>query len=194
MIITLSGSQGQGKSTVLASLEAAGYGVIPNKTARSILSDWGKTLEEVYSDKPLTVAFHEEIIKRHDELCSRYYSSNDVMFIERSYADIFSYALAVLGPYNQYSQWLNEFYDKCSQLQSKFSAAIYLTGRDYTPEVDGVRSVNVHFTRAIDLSIQRYLKEFRDATQTHKVLVVNTPDHDKRVEEIDAIIKLYFGE
>lgn len=194
MIITLSGSQGQGKSTVLNSLENSGYGVIPNKTARSILTEWGKSLEEVYSDKPLTVTFHEEIIKRHEELCSPHYTTEDLMFIERSYADIFSYALAVLGPFNQYSEWLNEFYEKCCKLQSHFSAALYLTGRDYTPQADGVRSTNIHFARAIDTSIQKHLKEFRDRTHTHNMFVIDTPNHEQRLTKIDGILWVYFGE
>lgn len=192
MIITLSGSQGQGKSTVLSALEQNGFGVVPNKTARTILSDWGKTLNEVYLDKPLTVTFHEEIIKRHEELCKPHYRSDDIMFIERSYADIFSYALAVLGPFNEYSNWLNEFYEKCSDLQSHFSAALYLTGRDYTPQADGVRSTNIHFAKAIDASIQKHLKDFRDRTHTHKMFVIDTPDHEERLIQIADIMRIYF--
>lgn len=192
MIITLSGSQGQGKSTVLSSLEQNGFGVVPNKTARTILNEWGCTLMEVYKDGDLTVKFHDEIIECHEKLCRPYCVSDDIMFIERSYADIFAYALAVLGPYNEYSGWLNQFYEKCSKLQANFSAVLYLTGRDYTPQADGVRSTNIHFAKAIDTSIQKYSKDFRDKTHTHKMFIIDTPDHEERLIRITNIIKTYF--
>lgn len=189
MILTISGSQGQGKSTVLTSLEQLGYGIIPNKTARSILTEWDMTLEAVYSNKPLTVRFHEEIIAKHEKLCSPHYHTEDIMLIERSYADIFSYALAVLGPFNEYSTWLNEFYEKCSELQNKFSGAFYLTGRTYTPQADGVRSTNVHFAKNIDASIYRYLSEFK---KTHMLHNINSPDHEQRIKDITGVLELYY--
>lgn len=194
MILTISGSQGQGKSTVLTSLEQLGYGVVPNKTARTILSDWGVSLEAVYSDKPLTVKFHEEIIKKHEQLCQPHYNSDEIVLIERSYADIFSYALAVLGPFNEYSSWLNDFHEKCCVLQSNFAGAFYLTGRTYTPQADGVRSTNIHFAKNIDDSIYRSLVDFKNKYSTHMLFNITSPDHEARIAEITAIIELYFGE
>lgn len=121
-------------------------------------------------------------------------NTSEVVFIERSYADIFSYGLCVLGPQNGYSEWLNQFYEKCKEEQSKFSAAIYLTGREYVPESDGVRSTNLHYTDLIDTSIKRYLSRFSDETMTHKVFTVSSSTTEDRVEHIESIIETYFME
>lgn len=192
MIISISGAQGQGKSTILASLKENGYSVIENKTARSVLADWNLTLDQVYNDKPLAVKFHDEIITRHNEYCMDNYNSKDVMFIERSYADIFSYALAIIGPHNEYSEWLNSFHDKCQDYQSKMSGIMYLSGRTYIPEADGVRSTNQHFSTMIDSSIKKYLKDFADTTGTHLVYSVNYADHKCRMAMIESVLERYF--
>lgn len=194
MLITVSGAQGQGKSTVLSALAERGHLIVPNKTARGILADWSTTLEQVYSDKLLAVKFHETILERHAQMCKQYKESSDVAFIERSYADIFSYALAVLGPFNTYSAWLNDFYFRCARQQSDFSAVIYLTGRDYIPEEDGVRSTNIHFTEAVDSSIKKYLKKFSDTTLTHRVFEVSSDSTERRVEQIESIVDVFFGD
>jgi hypothetical protein len=192
MIISISGAQGQGKSTILSSVKELGYDVIENKTARSILSDWGMTLDQVYLDKPLCVKFHDEILNRHDTYCAPFYDSKSISFIERSFADIFSYALAVLGPHNQYSNWLNEFYDQCLEKQTKMSGVMYLSGRIYTPEEDGVRSVNKHFMENIDNSIKKYLKEFSTVSGSHMVYDVNYADHKCRMAIIKSILERYY--
>jgi len=192
MILTISGSQGQGKSTVLNTLEQQGYTVIPNKTARSILLDWNVSLEDVYSDKPLAKAFHDAILIKHEELCSPHYDTPELVFIERSYADIFSYAISVLGPFNQYSEWVNEFHDSCVELQSNFASAIYLTGRVYSPLHDGVRSTNRYFSDSIDLLIRHHLKTFSERANTHIVHEIRSPDHAFRINEIEKIVETYF--
>ena len=192
MIISISGAQGQGKSTVLAALKEKNYTVVENKTARSILSDWGVSLDEVYLDKPLAQRFHDEILKRHDEYCEQYYHSEDIAFIERSFADIFSYALAVLGPHNTYSSWLDSFYESCKANQAKMSGVMYISGRVYVPEPDGVRSTNKHFSDIIDTSIKRYLKEFSDTSRTHLVYDINYSDRKYRVSAIESVIERYF--
>lgn len=189
MIISVCGSQGQGKSTTLEALEKKGFSIVKNKTARSILSDWNITLEQVYSDKDLCVKFHELIINRHSSMCEQYKSSNEIFFIERSYADIFSYALAILGPFNSYSKWLDDFYEQCKEKQAEFSGIVYLTGREYVPESDGVRSTNLHFGRVIDSSIERYLKEF---SHRNIVFTVQEVQLQSRVRRIEDICKLYF--
>lgn len=192
MLISVCGSQGQGKTTVLSSLQDYGYKTIQNKTARSILSEWGVKLEEVYSDKELSVKFHETILERHNETCSPYYKSDELCFIERSFADIFTYALCVLGPFNQYDKWLSEFYYRCSEEQSKYAAVFYLTGRTYVPENDGVRSTNIHFSRMVDVAIKKYLNDFSNNTCSHRVFEVHQASNDDRVNFINNIIHTYF--
>jgi len=64
MLVAISGAQGSGKSTVIHELEKAGHPVVTRKTSRSLLSDWGKTLDQVFSDTDLTVQFQDELLRR----------------------------------------------------------------------------------------------------------------------------------
>jgi nicotinamide riboside kinase len=178
-IITISGSQGQGKTTVLASLAEMGYSVIPHKTSRAILNEWGYTLNEVNKDLELTKKFQEEILHRHHQNSIEAYESDDVYFSERSYADIFTYTLFALGSFNEYSVWLNEYYENCKEGQKIYSKVIKLGGRLVDIDDDGIRSVNEHFTNAIDLVLNYYLNDFNVP-----IVNIDTPDHDKRIELI----------
>lgn len=181
MLITISGAQGQGKSTVLNSLAELGYNIVPRKTSRSILSDWGYTLNEVNKYTPLTKNFQEEILIRQHENDKSVLNSSDINFSERSYADIFSYCMNIMGPFNEYNTWLNDYHDRCKTLQQNYDCVIYLSGRkDYAPEDDGVRSINPHFTKMIDLTIRHFVQDFDNGN----VLYIDTPNHEERINMI----------
>lgn len=181
MIISMSGSQGQGKTTVLNSMIEKGYKVVEQKTSRSILNEWGYTLNEVNKYAPLTKQFQEEIIERHFRSIAPHVDSDEVVFIERSFADIFGYALFALGSFNEYSTWLDEYYERCLAYQDKLSHVLYLTGREITPEEDGCRSTNKHFARAVDVQIQDIL---RGMVPQGKLQIIDTPNHERRVTEV----------
>ena len=40
MLVAVSGSQGSGKSTILAEIKKLGFRTVERKTSRSILTDW----------------------------------------------------------------------------------------------------------------------------------------------------------
>ena len=183
-LITISGSQGQGKTTVLTSLAELGFNIVPHKTSRLILDEWGYTLNQVNKDLDLTKNFQDEILVRHHENNMDALKSSEVWFSERSYADIFTYTLFALGSFNEYSGWLDHYHDKCKVGQQAYDAVIRLSGRTAGVDDDGIRSVNQHFTGAIDIVLNHYLKEFKVP-----VLDVNTPDHDFRLEIILDYLK-----
>ena len=64
MLVAISGSQGSGKSTVLAAMEENGYDVVTRKTARSILVEWDVSLSSVNKDLDLTVKYQEALLDR----------------------------------------------------------------------------------------------------------------------------------
>jgi thymidylate kinase len=179
-LITISGSQGQGKTTVLSSLAELGYNVIPHKTSRLILDDWGYTLNEVNKDLNLKKKFQDEILVRHVENNRIALESDEVFLSERSFADIFTYSIFTLGAFNEYSEWLDGYYQKCKQGQAMYDAVISLSGRTTDIDNDGVRSVNQHFTESIDIVLQFYLEQFTGPD----LVRVSTPDHAERVTEI----------
>ena len=187
--MSISGSQGQGKSTTIAMLKDRGIKVIENKTSRTILKEWGFTLHEVNKYPPLVKKFQEEILRRHYEYNIAASESTEWYVTERSFADIFTYAMFALGSYNEYSEWINEYFEKCARMQQIFDVSCYLTGRAFTPENDGVRSVNIHFNRSVDALIKLHLDTF--AKLKSPVFLVDTPDKHERCNAILRRLKEY---
>lgn len=186
MLITISGAQGQGKTTVLNALAELGYTVIPKKTSRSILADWGMSLHDVNKSHSLTYNFQEEIIERQYRKDSALLNSSEIYFSERSYADIFSYALNILGAFNEYDVWMNDYYRRCKEYQQAYDCVIYLSGREfYTPEDDGVRSINKQFAKMMDLTIRNFVTDFDNGN----VVYIDTPSYDERIEAVLTSLK-----
>jgi predicted ATPase len=183
-LIIISGSQGQGKSTVLTSLAELGYNTVTQKTSRLILDEWGVTLNEVNKDLELKKSYQNEVLIRHHQNNIEAIESDELYFSERSFADIFTYTIFTLGAFNEYSEWLDGYYDKCKAGQQAYDAIIRLSGRTANIDNDGVRSVNRHFTTSIDIVLNHYLKDFGVP-----VLDVDTPDHDERLTIILDYLK-----
>ncbi len=179
MLISISGSQGSGKSTILAKLAAAGYNVVARKTSRSILADWGYTLDQVNENNELTCKFQDEILKRklEDDRAS-YKEAYKVTFTERSFADLWTYALVAMGHNNSYSDWLDEYYRKCMAAQQIYDKVYYLRAGHFKPEHDGVRGSNRHYSRMVDLTMVDY---FSQMTQPTRQCVIETPNLDDRI-------------
>lgn len=151
MIYAIMGSQGSGKSTVLAELEKRGHKTVARKTSRSILQEWGVSLSEVNNNHELTIKFQDEILKRKIEDDLQYAGTKDIWFTERSFADLFTYALISLGKDNEYSDWLDTYYEACRQAQNHYSGIFYLRGGLFEVQADGVRGANKHYSRMVDI-------------------------------------------
>lgn len=160
MLVAVSGSQGLGKSVLIEELRTAhNFKVIERKTSRSILSEWGVTLSEVNNNRPLTLKFQDEILARKiaDEAAA--IASDDVYVTERSFADLFTYAVAAIGKDNECSDWLDEYFEKCRAAQNGYAFVFYLknSGRfSRTIQNDGVRAINWHYSQMIDLTMAHY--------------------------------------
>lgn len=194
-VISVSGSQGQGKSTTLkglAFLSDERVNVIPNKTARSILAELGVTLDAVNRDLELKTRFQDMVVDRHIQNITSAIQSdtqNGVFFIERSFADIFAYAAITLGPFNEYSDWLDGYYEKCKTGQDLLSGVVVLSGRTFAQiENDGVRGTNRHYSTLADMYIS-HLNEVMTGTELHHI---NTPKLDERVAELHRIASWYY--
>lgn len=187
MLISVCGAQGSGKSTILSELRSLGHNVIERKTSRSILDDWGVTLQQVNADRDLTLKFQDEIIKRkyEDELAA--VQSNEMWFTERTYADLFTYALINLGKDNDNSDWLDNYFETCKKYQQSYSKVFYLKSGMFNVVYDGVRGANQHYSNMVDLVMWDYTNQlssiFSSAALT-KVYKITVPDVDERVEFI----------
>jgi predicted ATPase len=178
-LIAICGSQGQGKTTVLASLQELGYTVSFPKTSRSILNEWDVSLEEVNRNPQLKMKFQDEIIQRHYLHNMQFVDTPAIVFTERSFADIFVYTILSLGPFNEFSQWLDEYYERCKDYQKIYQNIFKLEGRVDDVENDGVRSVNRHFTQSVDTLLRYYLDDFGV-----NVNIIDDPDHESRIKLI----------
>jgi hypothetical protein len=160
MLIAISGSQGCGKTTVLNEIEKRGFNVIKRKTARSVLEDFSvKTLDEIYANPELLMKWQELIYQRKVEDEKEAIESEELWFTERSFADLFSYAVMAIGKNNAYSTWVNKYYDMCNMQNFEYLHAFYIHGGYFTPENDGVRGVNQHYSTMIDVSMYMFTKQ-----------------------------------
>ena len=182
MLVAISGSQGSGKSTILAALEAKGRKCTSRKTSRSILTDWGVTLQDINSTFDLTVKFQDEIIKRKFQDEKHALQSPDVWFTERTYADLFTYALVTLGKDNRYTDYLREYYTKCMRLQQTYDLVYYLKAGHFTIENDGVRGAGEHYSRMVDLVMSDFTEQM---THSNVLTKIDTPSLDQRIAIID---------
>lgn len=158
-LCAISGSQGTGKSTLLSALKLP---TIERKTSRSILSDWQVTLSEVNNKRAMTVLFQDEILKRKMADEADAINSDSYVFTERTYADLFVYALVAVGKDNEYSNWLDEYYERCLIAQKASynnSYVFYLRAGHFQPVEDGVRGTNRHYSFMSDSMMRHYTKQ-----------------------------------
>jgi predicted ATPase len=181
MLVAISGSQGSGKSTILAELSKMGYATVGRKTSRSILSDWGVTLQQVNNDPVLTTKFQDEITYRKHQDEMEAIICNELVFTERTHADLFTYALVSLGKDNQYSDWLDSYFQTCMKYNQIYKAVYYLRAGYFDVEADGTRGANKHYSRMIDLVM---LDTTQQMVYSSKLSVVETPDLWMRVNMI----------
>jgi predicted ATPase len=188
MLIAISGSQGSGKSTVLNELRALGYPVIERKTARSILDEWGVSLDTVNASFDLKLAFQDELVRRkyNDELEATL--SPEVYFTERTYSDLFTYSLISFGQYNKYDEWLDRYFETCqTYCHASYEHVFYIESKFFNNiEKDGVRSINRHYSRLIDHTM---LDITRQMIYDNKITIIETPNLTERVDIIIKNIK-----
>jgi len=182
MLISIAGSQGSGKSTVLNELSKAGYTLVERKTARSIITEWGVTLDAINKDQDLKMAFQMELVDRKfkDEIEFAY--ADELYFTERSFADLFTYALIAFGQYNQYDSWIDSYYKTCKDACVNYSQVYYLEPCfSHNIENDGVRSVNEHYSRMVDVVM---LDVTRAMVPADNLNIVEGADLDDRVSQV----------
>lgn len=185
MLLAVSGSQGSGKSTVLAELESRGFKVLKRKISRSILSDWGVTLDEVNDDVELTLKFQDEIIvrKNADELEA--VSSPEVYFTERTYMDSVVYYLFSFGKFSTFDEKITEYTRRCEKYNNNYAAVFYLPAGMFSPVNDGVRATNPYYVESVDVVLHHYLRK----TMSDRLYCVESLAVNERADFIQNVIK-----
>lgn len=183
MLVAISGSQGAGKTTVIQQLHQAGYPIIQRKTSRSILQEWNVTLSQVNNDRELTTRFQDEIIRRKFLDEKEAIESNEIVFTERTYADLFTYALVALGKDNEFDDWMNSYYIKCMQAQQSYDMVFYLTAGHFSIQKDGVRAANKHYSTMVDLTMMNFTQQM---TPGNRLNIIDTPILQERTTIINV--------
>ena len=174
MIFAIAGSQGCGKTTVLQELKARGYNVVERKTARSILDDWEVTLDEVNTDIQLKMKFQEELFQRKISDDLQHVDDDAIWFTERTFVDLFGYTVMNIGQYNECSEFLDNYHIVVTKAQNHLDGVFHLLGGLFDVQEDGVRSVNQHYSTAIDLT-------FRHFTQT----MTSSPVYELEMKDLN---------
>lgn len=189
MLVAISGSQGSGKSTVLNKLKHLGCSVVERKTSRSILSDWGVSLEDINNDHKLTIAFQQEIIQRKYNDDIKAAESESVWFTERTPIDLLVYATISLGKENKYSDWLIQYGNSCIQLLKHYTHTFFLTSGQFDVEQDGIRGHNFFYSMMVDATMRRFYLEFLHSGGNFTEISI--PSLDDRINIIKTKIDLY---
>lgn len=173
-------------TTILKRVKEMGFSTIGRKTSRSILADWGVTLEEVNNNSELTTKFQAEITNRkyQDELNA--IRSSELFFTERTHADLFTYALVSLGKDNKYSEWLNEYYKTCMEYNQSYDQVYYLRAGHFNVVHDGTRGSLQHYSRMVDLTM---LDITTQMIHHSRLSIIETPDIEQRVSIITTQAK-----
>lgn len=161
MLVAISGSQGSGKSTILSKIKELGYNTIERKTSRSILADWGITLQDVNNDPKLTTKFQDEITKRKldDEIDA--IQSNELWFTERTFIDLLTYSTISLGGNNNYDAWLDAYGSDCIKNQQTYTHVFYLTAGHFSVEKDNIRGHNKFYSTLVDAAMLAFYEKFQ---------------------------------
>jgi predicted ATPase len=164
MLFSISGSQGAGKTTLLNYLkEHNNVNIVERKTSRSIQHDWGYTLAEINRNVELTMKFQFEILARKLADEHQYVIDNNINFTERTYADLFTYALVVLGKEPTCSDFIDVYYRQCKAAQGGYRKVFYLTAGHFPVEQDVHRaSANYHYCRLIDNAMLDFTQQITD--------------------------------
>jgi predicted ATPase len=187
MLVALTGPQGGGKSTLTEYFQNLGFPIITRKTARSILGEWDKTLHDVNNDFGLSLKFQEEVIKRkHEDEMEAITDKDRIWFIERSFTDVFAYTLVNFGKNNEYNEWLNDYYVRCKEYQKYYTAVIYIPGGFFPIREDGVRGINQHYGKMIDLVMDHYVRKMTLPKRLH---FLDKMDINERVQDIGNFVK-----
>ncbi len=191
MLIALTGPQGSGKSTLITDLSTKyGYESVERKTARSVLAEWGMTLDEIYSHKPTHMRFQDALLERK-YLDERQFMESDQIFLtERSYVDLFVYTSFNLSSFNECNNWLNDYYDTCKAHQALYTGVIFLEGGVFPVESDGVRSCNKHYANMIELMMEHYIVEM---TRQTNIIEIESIDRNARSREAHEQIQMLVG-
>lgn len=183
-LISIAGSAGTGKSTLINYLQQNNRGynfkVVERKTSRSILEDWNVTLQDVNSNIDLFKTFQMEMLTRKfndDTELLLNSSEKDVIITERTFADLYTFALIIMGHNNEHSTWLKNYFNLCCQKQEIYNQIFLLPYGQFPIQHDNVRPHYSHFNllwaKAIEEFTYLLMSDKKININVHKIIDVD---------------------
>lgn len=193
MLLCISGSHGEGKTTLLEEYMSKYQDArwIKNTAARDSLRELGMTLENVYSSKEKIVEFQELVLKKQNHIVEQANSTNILHVTERSYLDLLTYAILGIGGDVRFQDWLDSYAEDCMYGHELTSGLLHLEGRvipmgGTSPENDGTRPTGAIFTTATTAIISHLAHQ----TKSTATLICSNPDLANRVVSLHDMVTL----
>jgi hypothetical protein len=134
-VISISGTQGAGKTTMLAELKNRGWKVDDYKVSRDVQKSLGwDSLDRVLDSVDAMLEFQTTVWEKkfaHDKELAAFGSEDDIVLVERSFADIFSYTKMWCdkhtGMSDEQKKWfITDYAPVCKLSQVIYSGVVYV--------------------------------------------------------------------
>jgi predicted ATPase len=197
-VVAVSGTQGGGKSTLLAGLKACGWKVDDFKVSRAVQAQLGwESLSQVMESPSTMMRFQQEVFRQKLERDTQLRSeAADFVLTERSFADIAAYTTYWCWEhvdrrnwdFHTATAWLTPFLKAChvAQVQTYSAVIIIPFMSDVRWENDpnraslsSVQTIHEDVTRFMDISEMSGVRQYT-ITATGKV---------ERVEQAEAFLR-----
>lgn len=195
-IIAISGGSCSGKSTLIAALEDAGYRVDGFKAARAVMSKLGLSVADLKDANEDTIKTFQtalfEAKRDHDTRLGDAmnmdlelkYKADDIIFVERSLADLMGFATLWHTKTKSYANWLLDYRNGIDMEQDLiYNKVFLLPAGKFEYQADGVR---------VDASVQDFLDRIitmQTLECTHNVHLVDAVSVEDRVAEIESFLE-----
>lgn len=134
-VISISGTQGAGKTTMLVELKNRGWQVDDYKVSRDVQKSLGwDSLDRVLDSVDAMIEFQTTVWEKkftHDKELAASGSEDDIVLVERSFADIFSYTKLWcdkhVGMSEEQKKWfITDYAPVCKLSQVIYSGVVYV--------------------------------------------------------------------
>lgn len=194
-IVALSGTQGTGKSTILALAESLGYRVNRTAVSRTVQARLGwerlSLAEESFKNAQQLQEMILEVMYDRDESIRR---TGEVTLVERSYADVWAYAWlwAVRAgiPVKECAErdWLYEYQKKCRALIADYRKIVIVPEVDAIPFVADPNRADAASRTSVDASIRNFV--IRGGLPYHTMTTITPADRGAEIGAILTLIKI----
>jgi predicted ATPase len=190
MIIGLSGTQGTGKSTVLAAAKTAGFSVVETSISRNVQAKLGwDNLSRAQESIKNMMVFQIEVASVMLSRDIQEASKDNIVLVERTPADVWAYTNIWCARNNicvQTDPWASDYYEALKLMAKVYTAFVIIPQVKEIPFVKDPHRADLDSRDEVDLLIRKFIAE--QPQQKHEIFTISRED---RSIEIVNILKQY---